>query len=154
MSRKTRDIIMIIIGILGVAFLFWFLYVGRITWVAFPFLVIGFAISLVLIFRFDRIKRLVFESKLLKGLVDLKVELETSKKIVESVKDLEVYAEDKVIVGDERAVTIVKPKVLKLESVINKVEVLVNKVEKELKAEISGESDASADLTVEKKRKK
>ena len=155
MSRKTKDIIMIIVLALGMGFLFWFLSIGRITLLAFPFLMIAFAVSIVLVFQSDRIKRLIFVSKLLKGMLGLRLDLEKLEKAVEPVKDLEIHVEERFIVGDKGRVDVtVKPAVLKLQTIVNDVEVLVDKIEKELSGEINAKSYVRGELTVEKKKEK
>ncbi len=153
MSRKTKDILMIIVFVSVLVVLFWFIREGRIGLLALP-LVLIIGMALVLVFRPDMVKIFLIDVKLFKGFLDVKAGLETFKEAVEPVKDLEISVGDESAVEESKRVDVVlKPKVLKLRTVVKEVEVLVDKAEKYLSGTISGKSDARGNLTKIKKKK-
>ena len=130
MNREDiKFAITIIIGILGLAFFFYYFVVDKIAVKELAGLMVAHGVFLILFYHFDRIERLIIENRFFKLLVTMRNEIKEARmRIASPPSDLNISVEDRARVNE-----IVKAEALKLEVVINGVEVLVNKAEEELK---------------------
>lgn len=170
MMDKVKNILTSIVGFLTMALFSFLLYREKIIWWHFLCLMIGDGVFLIFYYNYDRVDKLLLESRKLKIFAKMTEErLDKIKmKIGElsaSPEGLKVHAEEKISVGEKISAEAGKyefrgsPVELKLHSIVNDIDDLAAEAEKQLSGKVkrlSGKVEAKSavrgDLTAEKKK--
>lgn len=149
-KEDVKYYLTLIQGVSGFVLIWLSFLLGKIIPVDFLPMFGGLGLFLILFFIFDKVVKLTFKPKtgeLAADLVNLLPEVKDALKGAKAVKDIDISVAERVKVDTE-----VRPKILKLEAVLKKVEVLAVKADKRLKGPVAAKSDASGNMTVERKQ--